>query len=301
MSDSQRDRLVSLVRRPDADLAEAALLVAAHADPTLDVAVALLRIDALADQVRATAAGSDPTAAGVVPDAVPASSSPPTGPILDDPVAAARLLAAHLGDTLGFAGDEADYHDPDNALLHRVLDRRRGLPITLSILYVAIARRLRLPAYCIHLPGHVVVGIAGQDRPAVLDPFHGGVVLDEAAIAARVAAVSGGRLPFQRAMLRPAPAVDVIRRLLNNLTRDLAAVRVRAPDAADPAWTVELKLALPNREVEDLRELGQLQIMGGRFDVAADTLERYLTEAGSDVPDRDAIRRAAVQARARLN
>jgi regulator of sirC expression with transglutaminase-like and TPR domain len=273
MSETSRERLVRLVRRNDADLAEAALLCGVETDPDLDVDATLLRIDALTDVLRTRGA--------------------PTG----NPETDARQLAAFLAGELGFRGDVASYHDPDNALLHRVLDTRRGLPITLAIVYVAIARRLGLPAYAVNLPGHVVAAIAGGDRPVVIDPFHDGIVLDEQAVAARIATVTGGQVDFRRSMLRPAPAVDVVRRLLNNLTRDLSA----ATHPGKALWTVEVKLLLPNRVADDHRVLGELLAATGRFDAAADAYERYLELAGDTAPDREPVRRAAIQARARLN
>jgi regulator of sirC expression with transglutaminase-like and TPR domain len=279
MTTPSRERLLRLVRRADADPAEAALLCAVEADPGLDVEPALLRVDALADVVR-TRPGP-----GVRTD-------PRT-----DPHAAADVLAAELGGRQGFVGDTAAYHDPDNGLLHRVLERRRGLPISLAILYVAVARRLGIPAYAIALPGHVVAAVADGAHPVVLDPFHGGVLLDEPALAARVAAATGGRVAYHRAMLRPAPTVALVRRLLNNLTRDLTAAE--QPLAA--LRTVELKLLLPNREVSDHRVLGELSLRAGRFDRAATAFETYLAQLAADAPDRETVRRAAIGARARLN
>jgi regulator of sirC expression with transglutaminase-like and TPR domain len=273
MTTTSRERLLRLVRRADADPAEAALLCGVEADPDLDVDLALLRIDALADAVR--------------------TRSQPSG----DPEDQARLLAEELGGRQGFVGDAATYHDPDNGLLHRVLERKRGLPISLAIVYVAVARRLGIRAYAITLPGHVVAAVANADRPVVLDPFHGGVRLDEAALAERVTTATGGRLDFRRAMLRPASTVELVRRLLNNLTRDLAS----ADRPADALWTVELKLLLPNREPGDHRVLGELSMRTGRFDRAAAAFEAYLELVGRDAPDREDVRRLAIGARARMN
>jgi regulator of sirC expression with transglutaminase-like and TPR domain len=273
MIDDVRDRLVRLVRRSDADLAEVALLCATGCAPELEIDRELLRVDALADGVRTQA------------------------PELDAAAGAAGTLREHLGVRLGFAGDPARYHDPDSSLLHRVLETRRGLPITLSIVYVAIGRRLRLPAYAIGLPGHVVVGVADDGHPAVLDPYHGGIELDEPALVARVAAATDGRVVFRRSMLRPTPAVSIARRLLNNLTRDLTA----AGRLAEARWTVETKLALPNRHPQDHRDLGALSTRTGRFDVAAQAYERYLELTQGATADREATRRAAIEARARLN
>lgn len=267
-----RDRLLRLVRRTDADLAEAALLVAAEADPALDVDAALLRLDALADQLRTRGfrASGDPQ--------------------VDGP-----RLASELGEHAGFRGHEPGERRPEDALLDHVLQRRRGLPITLSIVYVALGRRLQVPAFPIALPGHVLVGVG--DRPVVLDPFHGGVELDEAAVAERVATLSGGQLAYRRAMLRPAPAVNVVRRLLNNLTRDY----VQADRPRDALWTVELKQLLPNRLPDDHRVRGHLLERLGRFDVAAAAFEAYLQEVGPQAPDLEEVRRAAIRARARMN
>jgi regulator of sirC expression with transglutaminase-like and TPR domain len=273
MSDASRDRLLRLVRRADADPAEAALLCGAEADPELDVDLALLRVDALADAVRTRA------------------------DLGGAPEDHARVLARELGQRLGFTGDASTYHDPDNALLHRVLERKRGLPISLAIVYVAVARRLGIRAYAINLPGHVVAAVANADRPVVLDPFHGGVRLDESAIAQRVAVATGGQLDYRRSMLRPASTVDLVRRLLNNLTRDLAA----ADRPADALWTVELKLLLPNREPGDHRVLGELSMRTGAFDRAAEAFETYLELGGRDAPDHEDVRRLAIGARARMN
>lgn len=272
MPEDTRQRLLRLVRRPDADLAEAALLCAAELPGSHDVDTTLLRLDALADDLRSR---------GFVP-----------GEAEDD----AAALTEHLGVRHGFHGDHEDYHDPANALLGEVLDRRRGLPITLTIVYVAIGRRLRVPVYPIALPGHVVAGIGGDERTVVIDPFHGGPQLGEADLTRRVEQTTGGRLAFRRSMLRPSPAVNMVRRLLNNLARDTTADRPR-----DALRAVDLKLLLPNRLPDDHRVRGELLGRLGRFDEAAAAYERYLEVVTEDAPDREEVRRAAIRSRARLN
>ncbi|MEX1178501.1 MAG: transglutaminase-like domain-containing protein [Nitriliruptor sp.] len=273
MSDATRARLAQLVRRNDADLAEAALLVAAEATPDLAIDATLLRLDALADRLRV--AGFRATG----------------DPDVDGPALAAEFVA------LGFRGHGEGQRVPDDALLDRVLDRHVGLPITLAILYVALARRLGVAAFPIALPGHVVVGVRDGERTVVLDPFHGGLELDEAAVADRVAAATGGQLAYRRAMLRPAPAVNVVRRLLNNLTHDYA----RAHAHRDALWTIEVKLALPNRLPDDHRVRGKLLDQLGRFDEAAQAYETYVELVGASGPDVAEVRGHAIASRARMN
>lgn len=272
MSLASRERLARLVRQPGADLAEAALLIGVELDPSVDVDVSLLRLDALADGLRSQGFESL------------------------EPRHDAAAIASYLADEHGFRGNEADYYDPANAFLHKVLDDHRGLPITLSILFVAIARRLRVPAFGIGLPGHFVAGVGGKDRPVVVDPFGGGRILTESEMAEQVRAATSGRIEFTRSMLRPAPAPLVVRRILNNLTRDFSD----RGDWRNALWTVELKRLLPSTLPRDLRTLGEVLVHLGSFGRAADAFDAYV-EATNDAPDRDEVRQLAIQTRARMN
>lgn len=94
-----------------------------------------------------------------------------------DPVAQARACAAVLAESHGFIGDAGDYDEPDNSMLDRVLARRRGLPILLSVVYVEVSRRAGIPLAAVGLPGHFVVGQLSADPPLLLDPFNGGLDL----------------------------------------------------------------------------------------------------------------------------
>lgn len=273
MPSASRQRLSRIVRTADCDLAEAALLCCVEHDPALDVDAQLLRIDALADRLRS---------GGWAP--------------IGDPAADARAIGSYLSETLGFTGDTESYNDPRNALLSEVLERRRGLPITLSILYVALARRLDVRAWGIGLPGHFVVGVAGEERPVVIDPFRDGRLLDETELGRRVHELTGGRVAYSRNMLRPTPPAAVIRRVLNNLTRDFT----NATAYGDALWTVELKQLLPGTVPDDHRARGELLLKVGRFDEAAEAFEAYVAEA-DDPPDALEVSRQAIHARAKLN
>lgn len=89
----------------------------------------------------------------------------------------ASVLARVLGGEYGFSGDVDSYDDPDNADLIRVIDRRRGLPVSLAILYVAAARRLSWDAEALNTPGHVLVRIGSPVQPVLIDPFRNGAVV----------------------------------------------------------------------------------------------------------------------------
>jgi regulator of sirC expression with transglutaminase-like and TPR domain len=266
------------VRDPGADPAAVALEVVAFHERDLDVGTALLRIDALADVVRTT-------------DGDGATADPP-----GDAAAVVARLGAVLGGRLGYR------HDPDHertwtdAYLHVVLDEHTGLPVTLSALYAAVARRLGVPAFVVNLPGHVVAAAPVGDRHILFDPFHGGRVLDEAAAGHLVTTSTRGRVRFARNMVRPATSAELARRILNNLTVDLA----REQHAGAAVWTVVAKLALPDDEPRDHLQLASLLEQSGRWVRAARAYDRYLT-AQPDADDADDVRARARAARARTN
>jgi regulator of sirC expression with transglutaminase-like and TPR domain len=117
-----------------------------------------------------------------------------------------RQLAIACGEVLGreygFVGDRTRYDDPQNSMLDIVLARRRGLPILLSVVYIAVARRAGVPLAGVGLPGHFVVGHFGTDPPVLLDPFSGGVRIDP-------------HVP--QGVVRPWHPHEIATRMLNNL------------------------------------------------------------------------------------
>lgn len=272
MTELSRARFRRLVRQRDCDLAEAALLVCAEFQPEVDVDAELLRLDAIADALRSH------------------------GFISSTPESDAEALAAWLGEELGFGEPEGDYYDPRNALLTDVLDTKEGLPITLSIVYIAVAQRLRIPAHGIGLPGHFVTGIGRGPDPVVIDPFHGGRTLDEDDLIELVHEATGGQSSYTPGMLRATPPPDVMRRLLHNLTRDLA----NQGDLQSATLAHELLLLLPSAPAADLRRYGELLARVGRYDEAARRLDDYVKVA-DDAELRAEARRMAQRARAKLN
>jgi regulator of sirC expression with transglutaminase-like and TPR domain len=124
----------------------------------------------------------------------------------------ADALATVLAEEFGFAGDAKTYDDPANADLISVLDRRRGLPVSLSILWVAMARRLGWRADVLDIPGHVLAVVGAEATPVIIDPFDGGVRVGADRLAALVQAFAKGAVTHVAAMTNSA----VLVRLLQN-------------------------------------------------------------------------------------
>jgi len=267
-----RRRFAEVVRSTPVDLGLACLLVGGEVDRDLDVDACLATLDALAASARS-------------------HLRPGCGP-----AEAAAGLAAGLS---AYAGSEADYGDLRSSLLHEVVRRRRGLPLTLSVVWVEVARRLGVVAAPVALPGHVVVAV-GASSPTYVDPFAGGRVLTVEAIAARVRA--GTRTLLRPEDLEPADPVDLLLRLLTNV-RALTARQDRALEAVRTRlWAVELSLLLPRHPVALRRERGELLVRLGEHLRGADELEAYATVVqGTDDTAAEQSRRGARQARARLN
>lgn len=256
-------RFRRLVQGSDAEvrLDEGALLIAAHAHPGLDVDAGLARLDELAAGCR------EPSFDGV------------TG----------RLFGE-----LGFRGNEDDYGDPRNSYLDDVLDRRVGLPITLSVVVIEVGRRLGVPFAGIGLPGHFVVRHEGVPR-VLLDPFEGGRLLTPKDCAERVASIYGPAMPFTTDMLQPVGTRAILARMLANLKQRFTLTG----DAVGAEWALRLRTAIPEVDPREVGELADAQAAIGRFRAAAETLEGLAER----LPE-DAAAKAVAQARrlrARLN
>jgi regulator of sirC expression with transglutaminase-like and TPR domain len=125
-----------------------------------------------------------------------------------------KRLSAHLFQSLGFAGNEANYYDPDNSCLTRVIDARRGIPVTLSILYLLVAKRLKLPVYGVGTPGHFLLGYREDGEAHFLDAFRSGHPL--AASEVRRMLVRNG-YEFRPEYLKPCGPREILARMMRNL------------------------------------------------------------------------------------
>jgi regulator of sirC expression with transglutaminase-like and TPR domain len=188
----------------DAPLDELALSLAAEFRP-VDAERALDHLDRLAAEV-------DPNAIGA------------RGEV--------EAVVAVLGERHGFRGDRRRYDDPANSMLDLVLERRRGLPILLSVVYVEVARRAGIPLAAVGLPGHFVCGHMGAPQPLLLDPFDGGRALESVA---------------RMDLVRPWTAHETVLRILNNLV----AGYERRADLAHAIRAAELRLLVVAQEPEE--------------------------------------------------
>lgn len=163
-----------------------------------------------------------------------------------DPAEQARICGAILGGDHGFTGDADQYDAPRNSMLDVVVQRRRGLPIVLSVVYVEAARRAGVPLQGVGLPGHFVVGHFGTNPPTLLDPFNGGgtIVPDVPA-----------------ALIRPWSATEIAMRMLNNLVPAFE----RRGDVGAAIRAARLRLALPAAGDERVALRGEARMLEARL------------------------------------
>ncbi len=197
-NETQLQRFRETISQDEAELnlAKAAILIGEDEYPDLDTAHYLAELDKLGNTLRSR---------------LPSDFSPTH-----------RLLALnrYLFVELGFHADPDNYYDPDNSLLHKVLERRSGIPITLSIVYLEIGRRIGLNLRGISFPGHFLVKLPVADGELILDPYAEGKSLSEAELRARLGDLARDIDPAQlplRSFLEPASKREILARMLRNL------------------------------------------------------------------------------------
>jgi regulator of sirC expression with transglutaminase-like and TPR domain len=248
-------------------VAEAALSIAQDDYPALDCQSILAEIDGLAARLKSRIAS----------DAAPMQRL--------------RLLNRFFFQELGFAGNVNDYYDARNSYLHFVLQSRRGIPITLAVLYAEIASQIGLHASGISFPGHFLVKLRMPQGEVVIDPFTGQSMSRDALDALlapyrRRSVKSGlGEAPLGT-FLQPAHPREVIARMLRNLKEVFRS----SQDAARLLAVAERLVILLPDAWEERRDRGLVHAaLGARFPAMAD-LAGYLEHA-PDAPDRPAIRK----------
>ena len=251
MSTANLQRFAELVSRDQFNLAEASLLLAHDAYPNLRVDEFLGRIDEIAATVRGRFAA----------DAFPEQ----------------RIVALnkYLFGELGFAGEVDRYYDPRNSYLNDVIERKRGIPITLSILYIEIGRRIGLALHGVSFPGHFLVKMKVRRGQLVLDPFSGGEPQGVEDLKKRLEQVLP---PKQQPVsdidpyIQAASSQQIIARMLRNLK-----VIFTQSGALEQTLAVQNRMLLVNPEaVEELRDRGLVYQKLDCFRPALSDLQNYL-------------------------
>jgi regulator of sirC expression with transglutaminase-like and TPR domain len=243
----------------DLDVALGAALIARDVYGTLDVGKLLARFDDLAAGVKDAGLG-----------AMNATD-------------AAAALAKHVYGALGFAGNEDDYYDPKNSLLCDVLDRKRGIPISLALVYCEVAKRAGVRAEGVAFPGHFLVRVFGKDGDEVLvDPFYGGRLLDDAALAEiyeRVADQASARKPSREESARVLAEMTVAaspRAFLSRWLMNLRSVYLSRGELPRAMLVVDRLVTLHPRDRTLLRDRGLLAARLGATAAAREDLARAL-------------------------
>jgi len=258
-----RARFAAIIGKPDGelDLAAAALLIAAEEYPQLSTSTYLRRLDELAERVRDRL--GDETA----------------------PLVVLQELNRVLFGEERFRGNAASYHDPRNSFLNDVLDRRVGIPISLSVVHLEVGWRLGLPLAGVGFPGHFLVRFQGETGRFFLDPFDGGRLRFEDEAQDLLDRVYGGLVRLQPEFLEPTDKRGVLVRLLKNLK----AIYLNARDDRRALAAIERILLIRPNAVAELRDRGMLLARSGRVGEAIADLEKYL-DSSPEAPDARRVR-----------
>jgi len=228
-----------------------ALEIAQDAYPELEPELYLARIEALATRIR---------------DRCPAGAKP-------------RGVLGQINWVLfveeGYRGNQDDYYDPRNSYLNEVVDRKLGIPISLSVLYWTLAERLGLAMFGVNLPAHFLLRIGERESTLFVDPYHAGAILDRRGCELRVSEIAGESLRLTDPQLAPCDQGVVVARMLRNLK----AIYLRNHDFPTALPVLRRLAALRPADPEEQRDLGILCLQLDRPAEAIDPLQSYLNAA----------------------
>jgi regulator of sirC expression with transglutaminase-like and TPR domain len=243
------------------DLGRAALTLAAVDYPDLDIDFYLARIDGLAAEAQARL-GSEADVYRTIA-------------VLND-----VLFRQH-----GFRGNRDDYFDPRNSFLNEVLDRRTGIPISLSVLYMEVAQKIALPLQGVGFPGHFLIKYRSVNEEIVIDPFNQGEIRSRKHLQTMLNRLFGDRVSFDPEFLAATSKKQILRRMLNNLQ----LIYLRENDLIKGLSIVERLLVLDPTSAVGIRDRGIIYSRLECFKQALEDLQTYLSLA-PQAADADAIR-----------
>jgi len=234
---SAAERWEDIVAGPEEeiDLAEAALVLAAGEYSDLDIDAYLKRLDEMAATLRRRLRPDISTSETII------------------------ALNHYLFEELGFAGNAEEYYDPRNSFLNEVLDRKLGIPITLSVLYIEVGRRIGLPLHGVSFPAHFLVKCALRDGAIVLDPYAKGASLGLDDLQQRLAALCDG-IELEPAAVKSMLAVAGKREILVRMLRNLKGIHLHKNELDKALAAVDRIIALAPQAAEEYRDRGRIYL-----------------------------------------
>jgi regulator of sirC expression with transglutaminase-like and TPR domain len=226
------DLFREMVARPpeQIDLAAAALLIALDQYPRLNMPGYTGQIDAFAERTSARLAHA----------------------AAKRPMEAIEAINRQLFEIEGFRGNQEDYYDPRNSFLNDVIDRRTGIPITLSLLYMEVGRRIGLKVEGVGMPGHFIVKCKHDGMDIFIDPFAQGEILLEEGCRRKLAELHGKGFQFDRSFLEPVNHRQILTRMLHNLK----GIFWNQRNYAKALGIIEKVLIINPSAVEEFRDRG---------------------------------------------
>jgi regulator of sirC expression with transglutaminase-like and TPR domain len=201
-----------------------------------------------------------------------------------DAVTALRSLGEFLGGEQGFRGNAEDYYDPRNSYLNQVMDRRRGIPITLSLVYLEVAHRCSIKLLPVAFPGHFLLKPAANPD-LIIDAFGGGRILDAEDCRRLLYQRFGESLQFSETML----AATTKRQLVSRLLQNLKSIYLHQGDLERALRIIDLLAIVSPWDLDQVRDRGLVAFRLGHVDTAVTDLEVYLEHAPPG-PDLEAVR-----------
>ncbi|MEB3293897.1 MAG: transglutaminase-like domain-containing protein [Synechococcales bacterium] len=250
-----RQRFIEAVRQPDdqIDLERAALYMAQEEYPDLDVEDYINALDVMAEELR---------------ERLPQTLYP---------LKVIQTINRYLYDDLQFAGNSLDYYDPRNSYLNQVIDRRVGIPITLALVYLAIARRVDFPMVGVGMPGHFLIRPIADEMEVFVDPFNSGETLFRQDCEALLQQVYQQPVPLRSEFLDAVSHRQFLLRMLGNLK----AIHLNRGDMHNALAAIERILILYPEAIGELRDRGILYFQMQRWTEARQDLEQYLDQTPS--------------------
>jgi len=211
----------------------------------------------------------------------------------EDPAHTIASLNVVLFQEEGLAGNQSQFYDPRNSYLNEVLERKLGIPISLSVIYMEVAQRAGLPVFGVGLPGHFLLKHYDSNGNQIfIDPYVAGRLLSPAECQTRLDEVYGGQMTLQPEFLNSVSKRQILTRMLNNLR----SIYIGQRNFKKALTIVDFILAIHPRSPDDLRQRALLRYNQGRLRAAIDDLEEYLRLA-PDASDAEEMKQTVLSIR----